>query len=461
MAAAAARSRGHARPAAAATRPAPPSATAAASASRSRAPARVPLCPGTRPARLHAEAPRREDPPVEVRARGRAQAGDGAVRRREGLDGARRAARPGGVAPHPRPLLPDPRRRRPPLRGHDQPVHGRRHHGAVRRADRARGPRAARLLRRARAPQELRRYANELRRARGLDFAVRIGLHSGEVVVGKIGDDLRMDYTAQGALVGLAARMQQLAEPGKVYVSARRRGWSRATSASRTSARSNVKGVAAPVRVFELAGTGALRTRFDVSRSRGLSRFVGRATRWRALDAALERALAGDAPVVGVVAEAGVGKSRLCFEFLERCRARGHRDDRRAAASRTARRCRCSRPRAAARSFGITEHDAASTAREKIAGRLLLLDESLRDALPLAVRLPRRRRPRAAGACRSTPSARQRALVRPVAPRRPAARPARARGDAGRGSALVRRRERGLPGADGGRAARDARARCS
>jgi class 3 adenylate cyclase len=66
--------------------------------------------------------------------------------------------------------------------------------------------------------EQLRRYANELRLSKGLNFAVRMGLNSGEVVVGKIGDDLRMDYTAQGHTVGLASRMEQIAEPGKVYL---------------------------------------------------------------------------------------------------------------------------------------------------------------------------------------------------------------------------------------------------
>src|SRR5436190_11474854 len=66
---------------------------------------------------------------------------------------------------------------------------------------------------------ELRRYADELRRTAALNFSVRMGLNSGEVVVGKIGDDLRMDYTAQGHTVGLAARMEQLAEAGRVYLS--------------------------------------------------------------------------------------------------------------------------------------------------------------------------------------------------------------------------------------------------
>ena len=103
--------------------------------------------PAARPPRLHPQAPGREDPALEVRPGGRAQAGDGALRRREGLDGPGRAGRPRGVAPDPGPLLRDPDRRRAPLRGHREPVHGRRDHGALRGADRPRGPRPAGLLR--------------------------------------------------------------------------------------------------------------------------------------------------------------------------------------------------------------------------------------------------------------------------------------------------------------------------
>ncbi len=87
-----------------------------------------------RPARLHTEAPRRQDPAIEVRPRRRAQAGHGPVRGREGLDGARRAARSRSVAPHPRTLLRDPHRGRASLRRYGEPVHRRRHHGALRRA---------------------------------------------------------------------------------------------------------------------------------------------------------------------------------------------------------------------------------------------------------------------------------------------------------------------------------------
>src|SRR5216684_247725 len=76
----------------------------------------------------------------------------------------------------------------------------------------------------------IRGYANELRLRRGLNFSARIGLNSGEVIVGAIGDDLRMDYTAQGHTVGLAARMEQIAEPGKVYLTAHTAALVQATS---------------------------------------------------------------------------------------------------------------------------------------------------------------------------------------------------------------------------------------
>src|SRR5205085_6130264 len=84
-----------------------------------------------------------------------------------------------------------------------------------------------------------------------------------------------------------------------------------------------VKGMREPVGVHRLVGPGTSRTRFDISRSRGLTRFVGRDKDMRTLEEALAEAQAGRAQVVGLVAEAGTGKSRLCHEFAERCRARG------------------------------------------------------------------------------------------------------------------------------------------
>ncbi len=167
------------------------------------------------------------------------------------------------------------------------------------------------------------RYADELRVAKGLNFSVRMGMNSGEVVVGKIGDDLRMDYTAQGHTVGLAQRMEQLAAPEKVLLTEHTARLVSGYLALRDLGETTLKGAKAKLHVFELEGIGTARTRLDISRARGLSKFVGRADETRQIEAALERALAGQGQVIGVVAEPGTGKSRLCFELAERCRARG------------------------------------------------------------------------------------------------------------------------------------------
>jgi len=229
----------------------------------------------------------------------------------------------------------------------------------------------------------LRGYANELRLRRGLNFSARIGINSGEVIVGAIGDDLRMDYTAQGQTVGLAARMEQIAEPGKVYLTANTAALVDGYFALTDLGEMEIKGVQGALHVHELQGTGVMRTRLDVSRSRGFSRFVGRGDEMQLLEAALARAREGNAQIVGIVGDAGLGKSRLCFEFLERCRARGLMTYETTGVSHGKAIPFLPMLRLFRAFFGITEHDSDATARERIAGRLLLLDERLRESLPL------------------------------------------------------------------------------
>ncbi|MGH7820085.1 MAG: adenylate/guanylate cyclase domain-containing protein [Candidatus Binatia bacterium] len=230
---------------------------------------------------------------------------------------------------------------------------------------------------------ELRRYAEELKRTRGLSFAVRMGLNSGEVVVGKIGDNLRMDYTAQGHTVGLAARTESLAEAGKVYLAQATAALVSGYFRLEDLGAFIVKGVHEPVRVFELQGVGALRTPLERSRARGFSRFVGRVDEMTALKAALGRALEGSGQVVGVVADPGLGKSRLCFEFTERCRARGITVYVAHGVSHGKLIPFLPVLELFRAFFRISEEDMDEAAREKIAGRMLLLDESLGDSLPL------------------------------------------------------------------------------
>ncbi len=229
----------------------------------------------------------------------------------------------------------------------------------------------------------LRAYANELRLRRGLNFSVRLGLNSGEVIVGKIGDDLRMDYTAQGHTVGLASRMEQIAEPGKVYLTAHTASLVQGYFTLNDLGEMEIKGVHGAMHVYELQGLGQMRTRLDVSRSRGFSRFVGRGDEMQVLESALTRAREGNAQVVGIVGEAGLGKSRLCFEFLERCRARGIMTYETTGVAHGKAIPFLPILRLFRAFYGITEQDSDATARERIAGRMLLLDERLRESLPL------------------------------------------------------------------------------
>ncbi len=231
--------------------------------------------------------------------------------------------------------------------------------------------------------EELARYAREVKREHGLGFSVRMGIHSGEVVVGKIGDDLRMDYTAQGHTVGLAARMQELASPDTAYLT-------RATAELVSGyfelddlGEFDVKGVADPVQVFQLGGIGAVRTRFDASRARGLTRFVGRDDDMQTLEAALARAREGNGQVVGLVADAGVGKSRLCFEFLERCRAEGLRVFQGGGVAHGKNIPLLPILQVFREYYGIEAQDTDQQVREKIAGRMLLFDEEYREVLPI------------------------------------------------------------------------------
>ncbi len=230
---------------------------------------------------------------------------------------------------------------------------------------------------------ELRSYARELRRAHGLDFAVRIGVNSGDVVVGKIGDDLRMDYTAQGHTVGLAQRMEALAEANSCFVSENTSALASGFFDLADLGRFTVKGMREPVGVFQLRGVGRVRSRLDVARTRGFSKFVGRSQEIATLEHAFARAMEGQGQVVGVVADAGTGKSRLCYEFVERRRHEGVMVREAHAVSHGKTLPFLPVLEFLRGYFGIAEQDTDDMARDKIAGRMVRLDPTLTDALPL------------------------------------------------------------------------------
>ena len=231
--------------------------------------------------------------------------------------------------------------------------------------------------------QQVSEYAGELRRAQGLNFSVRIGINSGEVIAGGIGEDSAPAYTAVGHTVGLAQRMEALAEPGKAYLTEHTAKLAEGYLELKGLGDFEVKGASRPIGVFELVGVGAARSRLDLARERGLSGFVGRSNEMEVLEEALESAKQGQGAVVGIVAEPGIGKSRLCLEFAERCRARGLEVYEAQAQAHGQAIPFMPVLQMLRGYFGIEAQDSERTAREKIAGRLLLLDPDFTDDLPL------------------------------------------------------------------------------
>jgi adenylate cyclase len=257
---------------------------------------------------------------------------------------------------------------------------------------------------------ELRRYAATVRRAHGLTLTVRMGINSGEVVAGAIGDEGTPYYTAVGPAVGLAQRMEQLAAPGTVYVTDRTARQASASFRFRDVGTFAIKGVSQPARVFELQGSKALLTRLEVSPATGRSRLVGRSGEVEMLEDSLARVVGGQGRIVGIVGDPGVGKSRLCEEFVQRCRerdisilnARGishgkdvpflpilqlYRD-----------------------LFGVVESDSDHLARSKITSTLLSLDGDFKDDLWLLLEflgVPDRKH----GPLKASPEVRQRRLL--------------------------------------------------
>jgi class 3 adenylate cyclase/tetratricopeptide (TPR) repeat protein len=157
--------------------------------------------------------------------------------------------------------------------------------------------------------------SEELRQAHGLSVRIRVGVNSGEVVVRSVGSDLRMDYTAVGQSTHLAARMEQLAAPGQTLLTEYTLRLAEGFVSVKSLGPVPIKGLVAPVTIYDLTGPGSIRSKLQLAASRGLSRFVGRDVELTDLAAAMKLARKGRGQVVGLVGEPGVGKSRLVREF--------------------------------------------------------------------------------------------------------------------------------------------------
>jgi class 3 adenylate cyclase/tetratricopeptide (TPR) repeat protein len=233
----------------------------------------------------------------------------------------------------------------------------------------------------------VRQYSVELRRAQGLEVQIRIGLNSGDVVVRSIGSDLRMDYSAVGQTTNLAARMEQLAAPGSIRLTAETvhlgEGFVQVTSLGPVP----VKGLAEPVEVFELVGAGAARTRLEAAARRGLTRFVGRNAELEQLRDALDRASLGRGQVVAVVGEPGVGKSRLFWELLHSHRVHGWLIVQSASVSYGKATAYLPVIELLRGYFEIESRDDPRKIREKVTGKVLTLAPALAPVVPAILAL--------------------------------------------------------------------------
>jgi class 3 adenylate cyclase/tetratricopeptide (TPR) repeat protein len=165
----------------------------------------------------------------------------------------------------------------------------------------------------------------ELLATSGVDFRLRIGINSGLVVVGRIGNDLRMEYTAIGDTINLGARLQALAEPGTVLVSEATERLVAGFFELRDRGRLAVRGKAEPVHAFEVvAERPDVAGRIDARAQLGLTHFVGRERELALLVEAFESARGGQGQVVFLVGEAGLGKSRLLYELRRRLAGEAH-----------------------------------------------------------------------------------------------------------------------------------------
>ena len=233
-----------------------------------------------------------------------------------------------------------------------------------------------------RMQEEVKRFAEKLRAEKGVNLQVRVGVNTGEVVVRTIKTDERnTEYTPIGHSTSLASRLQALSAPGSIAVSETVRKLVEGYFALKPLGPARIKGVSDPVEVYEVTGLGPLKTRLQRSAGRGFTKFVGRNREIEAMKSAADQARAGHGQIVAAMAEPGVGKSRLIYEFKATSQS----------GWMVLETFSVSYGKATAylpvigllhSYFEISPEDDARKRREKIAGRLAILDPSLEGTRP-------------------------------------------------------------------------------
>ena len=238
-----------------------------------------------------------------------------------------------------------------------------------------------------RMQESVRKYAEEVRRSHAAVVKIRVGLNSGEVVVRAIGSDLHMDYTAVGQTTHLAARMEQIADPGAIVITPDTLALAEGYIEVKSLGPVPVRGLTDPVEVYEVTGAGTARTRLQASARRGLTRFVGRDAELEQLRRAQQLAATGHGQLVATVGEPGVGKSRLFHEFTHSHRSQDWLILDSSSVSYGKATSYLPVIDLLKTYFKVHDRETHREIREKLTGKLLTLDRALEPTLPALLAL--------------------------------------------------------------------------
>jgi len=225
-------------------------------------------------------------------------------------------------------------------------------------------------------------YREKVERDYGVEFRMRMGLDSGLVVVGSVGDDPRTEYTAVGDATNQAFRMQGMAEPGRVVVSGHTQRLARDFFEFESLGKVPIKGKEERQEVFELHRAGTVETRIEAAATKGLTRFVGREREMEFLRQAYEKVREGSGQVVGIVGEAGVGKTRLILEMKKSLPVGEHTLLEGGCLHYSGQTPYLPILDVLKSYFDLNETDSEATVKKKLRGKIRELDETILGVLP-------------------------------------------------------------------------------
>lgn len=230
--------------------------------------------------------------------------------------------------------------------------------------------------------EEMRRRAEKNGAGEAASLRIGVGINSGEVVVRSLSNDLNIDYSALGQTTHLAARMEALAAPGVIAITAETLREVEGFVEVKSLGLLQVKGFSNAIEAFELTGVTTARTRLQAAATRGLTPFVGRQVELEFAQRIIGQMAGGRGEVLAIVGEAGMGKSRLLQQFLSRYLPAEFIVLEAPSVSYGKATPYFPVIKLLQSYFGVTETEPGNEVRAKVGDNMLRLDPALTDAIP-------------------------------------------------------------------------------